>query len=107
MHLWNKKRRGRGEVYTLYKRCGKMGRLAEFIIETIETFYKRNSIYSNAWESMDVSELAAFIRGKAARVCALLENNCSKEKILDDLRDIINYCAMVAVKLNKNTKYEE
>lgn len=78
-----------------------MGRLVEFIIDTIETFYKRNQLYKDSWKQMDAVDLAAFIRGKAARVYATLTNGGDPDKIIDDLKDIINYSAMVAVKIKE------
>ncbi|MEM4497301.1 MAG: nucleotide modification associated domain-containing protein [Nitrososphaerota archaeon] len=75
-------------------------RFGEFALECYEIFRSRNGVYRNAFEKMPAEAIIAFIIGKAHRVKALFEVDGAREKILDDLKDIANYCFMLMAKEN-------
>lgn len=76
-----------------------MGKFGEFVLSAFDVYLRRNVVYGDAWKKMDLRELASFLRGKAARVAVCLETGGDKDKVLDDLRDIVIYSAMIASKL--------
>jgi len=87
--------------------------LGEFFAECGLLYESRKSVYRDAWAKMTAPELASGIRLKAGRVCAMLEtcggcdalNDCAQtEKILDDVRDLAVYAALLYMKLRGEKK---
>jgi len=72
----------------------------EFFAEAGMIYLNRKNTYHDAWKRMTPDELAAGLRLKAGRIAAMLQDGCPKEKIIDDLLDLANYCAMLYAKLN-------
>jgi len=71
----------------------------EFFADCAMLFRSRNDTYKDAWRLMSLEELAAGIRLKAGRINALLKANGGKSKLLDDLKDLVNYCYFLYAKL--------
>lgn len=80
-------------------------RFAQFATMCHETLHSRENTYRNAFKLMPNEAIKAFIIGKAYRVKALLEVRGSHEKILDDLKDLANYCYMYHVKKNGSRSF--
>ena len=71
----------------------------EFFADCAMLFRSRNGTYRDAWTYMSLEELAAGIRLKAGRINALLKANGDKSKLLDDLKDLANYCYFLYARL--------
>lgn len=71
----------------------------EFVMDCYRIFREREGIYKNAYKTMPSVALLSFIIGKTYRVMSMLEVNGSSEKVIDDLKDIVNYCYMLYEKL--------
>jgi len=71
----------------------------EFFADCAMLFRSRNDIYKDAWQLMSLEELAAGIRLKAGRINALLKADGGKSKLLDDLKDLANYCYFLYARL--------
>jgi hypothetical protein len=71
----------------------------EFFADCAILMRGRNDTYKDAWQLMSLEELAAGIRLKAGRINALLKANGDKSKLLDDLKDLANYCYFLYAKL--------
>jgi len=71
----------------------------EFFADCAMLFRSRNDTYKDAWRLMSLEELAAGIRLKAGRINALLKADGDKSKLLDDLKDLANYCYFLYAKL--------
>jgi len=84
-----------------------MKSFGEFLFECGSMFYDRKNIYRNAYEYMPEQAILFFIVGKAYRVKALLKAGGSREKILDDLKDIVNYCYILYMKKNGKSSFSE
>ena len=69
--------------------------LGEFFAECGMLFKERQKDYRDAWKKMTPLEIASGLRLKAGRICAMLENGGSFEKILDDLRDLSVYAGIL------------
>jgi hypothetical protein len=76
----------------------------EFFADCAMLFRSRNGTYRDAWTYMSLEELAAGIRLKAGRINALLKANGDKSKLLDDLKDLANYCYFLYAKLMEGEK---
>jgi len=76
----------------------------EFFADCAMLFRSRNDTYRDAWQLMSLEELAAGIRLKAGRINALLKANGDKSKLLDDLKDLANYCYFLYAKLMEGEK---
>jgi hypothetical protein len=70
----------------------------EFFADCAMLFRSRNDTYKDAWQLMSLEELAAGIRLKAGRINALLKAG-DKSKLLDDLKDLANYCYFLYARL--------
>ena len=73
--------------------------IGEFFSECGMLFKSRDSTYKDAWRYMTLEELASGIRLKAGRINGLLKVNGDREKVLDDLKDLVNYCYFLYAKL--------
>jgi hypothetical protein len=78
----------------------------EFFADCAMLFRSRNDTYKDAWQFMSLEELAAGIRLKAGRINALLKADGDKSKLLDDLKDLVNYCYFLAARLMEDEGHE-
>jgi coenzyme F420-reducing hydrogenase delta subunit len=78
----------------------------EFFADCAMLFRSRNGTYRDAWRLMTLEELAAGIRLKAGRINALLRANGDRDKIRDDIRDLVNYCYFLAARLAEEEEGE-
>ena len=76
--------------------------IGEFFSECGMLFKSRDSTYKDAWRYMTLEELASGIRLKAGRINGLLKVNGDREKVLDDLKDLVNYCYFLYAKLRED-----
>ena len=75
--------------------------IGEFIADAAFKFTVRNQTYRDAWRKMKLKSLAGFLLGKADRVFQILDESdevviLMREKILDDLADLVVYAGMIA-----------
>ena len=78
--------------------------LGEFFAECGMLFKERQKDYRDAWKKMTPLEIASGLRLKAGRICAMLENGGSLEKILDDLKDLSIYAGILHLMLTEIMK---
>ena len=71
--------------------------LGEFFAECGMLFKERQKDYRDAWRKMTPLEIASGLRLKAGRICAMLENGGSIEKIKDDLKDLAVYAGILYI----------
>jgi len=82
-----------------------MSSIGEFVTDACLTYATRNATYGDVWRRFSLAELSAAIRLKAARIDELLRlytaepSEKRREKLIDDLRDIIIYAAMLGVRV--------
>ena len=76
----------------------------EFFSECGMLLSARSDVYKDAWIHMSLEEIAAGIRLKAGRINALLKVNGEREKLIDDLKDLVNYCYFLYAKLVKGAE---
>ena len=76
--------------------------MGEFFFECATICKSRDGAYKGAWRYMTLEELASGIRLKAGRINGLLKVNGDREKVLDDLKDLVNYCYFLYTKLREN-----
>jgi hypothetical protein len=77
-----------------------MTSLGEFLSECALLYKSRQDVYNDAWRYMSLADLVAGLRLKVARIEAMLIAKSSRNKIQDDLRDLVVYAYFVHEKLN-------
>ena len=74
--------------------------IGEVYAKAGEIFLDRNGVYRDSWKRMDVIDILDGAKYKIARAKAMLESRCSREKVVDDLLDAMNYLALIIMKLD-------
>ena len=74
--------------------------IGEIYARAGEVFLSRNDTYKDSWKKMDVIDILDGAKYKIARAKAMLETNCPREKVVDDLLDAMNYLAITVMKLD-------
>ena len=74
--------------------------IGEIYAKAGEVFLSRNDTYRDSWKKMNVIDILDGARYKIARAKAMLESRCSREKVIDDLLDAMNYLAITVMKLD-------
>ena len=74
--------------------------IGEVFARAGEVFLSRNNVYKDSWKRMNVIDFLDGVRYKVARAKAMIESGCSREKVVDDLLDSINYLALIVMKLD-------
>ena len=78
--------------------------IGEIYAKAGEVFLSRNDTYRDSWKKMDAIDILDGAKYKIARAKAMLESRCSREKVVDDLLDAMNYLAISVMKLDGEVK---
>ena len=78
--------------------------IGEIYARAGEVFLSRNDTYRDSWKRMNVIDILDGAKYKIARAKAMLESRCSREKVVDDLLDAMNYLALTIMKLDGEVK---
>ena len=78
--------------------------IGEIYARAGEVFLSRKDTYKDSWKRMNIIDILDGARYKVARAKAMLESGCSREKVVDDLLDAMNYLALTIMKLDGGVK---
>jgi hypothetical protein len=71
----------------------------EFLADCGILYKCRQDTYRDAWLYMSPDEIVAGLKLKVGRIGAMLQVNSSKEKIADDLKDLVVYAYFLYAKV--------
>lgn len=74
--------------------------IGEIYARAGEIFLSRNDTYKDSWKRMNIIDILDGTKYKIARAKALIQSNCPREKVIDDLLDAMNYLALIVMKLD-------
>ena len=74
--------------------------IGEIYARAGEVFLSRNDTYRDSWKRMSIIDILDGAKYKIARAKALIQSNCPREKVVDDLLDAMNYLALIVMKLD-------